>query len=311
MSSISLQIQAQAVPSAQENIAYITTFSKGAADTWGDDDHVQVYFFAAPINNKAPFYIRIFDPEIGGKCDQLNGVYNSSTKFSVYGGNGAYSNKDARGYNPTGKYKSGALLATKSFALDPVYDSAWYTFGPFNPEVGEFDKELNAHIFKLVIEGGDGDDGNMYKLFFSLDKNKNIPMEGGNSFAYEICFRLISKTAATSHLYPFIDNKIISVVQNNFDFDGDGTIRLTSIVKKSHEQLTSKDGDWQSSKTLITEAEQNTSLDLQFIKKSNKGNDISFYMINQYGDAVPFFSSPIGGTPKYKYKVDVVNQFDK
>jgi len=306
-----LNIFCQSVPSKQENISYIVTFSKEAAGSWGDDDHVQIYFIAIPLNNKSPFYIRVFDPDIGGKCDQINGVYNSTTKFSVYAGNKAYSDKDARGFNPTGNYKSGALMASKTFSIDSKYDSTWYTLGPFNPEAGEFDKELDAHIFKIVIEGGDGDDGNMYKLFFSTDKNSNIPIEGGNAFAYEICFRLMNKSGETAHLYPFADAKIVSVMQNNFDFDGDGSIRLTSIVKKAHDLLTSPDGDWKSSKTIISDAEKNTSLDIQFIKKTAKGNDLSFYVVNQYGESVPFFSSPIGGAPKYKYKIDIVLQFDK
>jgi hypothetical protein len=29
------------------------------------------------------------------------------------------------------------------------------------------------------------------------------------------------------------------------------------------------------------------------------------YLTNQYNEAIPFFSVPIGGVPKYKYKVDV------
>ena len=87
-------------------------------------------------------------------------AFNSSTKFSIYGGAGAYSNKDARGVNPTGNFKSGTQLATKTFSSNDVtFDNSWFTFGPFNPQDGEVDKTLNATIFKIVVEGLDGDDG--------------------------------------------------------------------------------------------------------------------------------------------------------
>jgi hypothetical protein len=30
-----------------------------------------------------------------------------------------------------------------------------------------------------------------------------------------------------------------------------------------------------------------------------------FYITNQYGELMPFYTVPIGGVPKYKYKIGV------
>ncbi len=302
----------QAVPSDAENMDYLVTFSKTANNTWGDDDHVQIYFFEIPAGSKTPFYLRVFDPEVSGTNDMLNIELNSTTRFSVYGGAGTYSNKDARGVNPTGNYKSGNQLATKTFTgADSKLDNNWYTFGPFNPQDGEFDKTLNATIFKIVVEGLEGDDGNMYRFFFSTDKNSNVAVSGSNAFSYEISFRLKSKAGETGHLFPLIDNTSTSVKLNNYDFDKDGYIRLTSLNKNQHPLSLSGEGNWEVNKADITKDEKNTSFDIQFIKKSDILNDMTFNITDQNNQPLPMFSYPVGGIPKYKYKVDVVYDFQK
>ena len=113
-----------------------------------------------------------------------------------------------------------------------------------------------------------------------------------------------------AHFYPFINNQIISVEQHNFDYDNNGNIRITSLVKKSHEMKISGDGNWGVSKHKISVKEHNTSLDIHIINKNEFDNDITLYLLDQYKNAIPFFSIPIGGVPKYKYKIDVQYQFD-
>ena len=170
---------AQLVPSKEENIDYIVTFGSKASPAFGDDDNVQTYFFSIPVNQRAPVFIRIFDADCGGKLDQINnGAFDSKTKFSVFGGAGAYSEKDARNINPIGNFKSGHLLESKVFGVNPTADNEWVTMGPFNPQEAEFDKDLNANVFKMVVEGVTGDDGNVYRFFLSTSPTKNQAVEG-------------------------------------------------------------------------------------------------------------------------------------
>ncbi|MGL4596300.1 MAG: hypothetical protein ACRCYO_02155 [Bacteroidia bacterium] len=302
---LSAQANAQLVPSREENIDFITTFGKDAASEWGDDDHSQVYFFLIPASNKTPVYIRVFDPETGGQNDQINNQFNTSCRYTIYGGRGSYSEKDARGIDPVGKYKSGIQLATKTFSTDTAFDNKWFTFGPFNPSEGEFDKDLNGHVFKIVVDGISGDDGNMYRFFLSSLRNEGKAVEGANAFAYELCFRLIKKSQTVAHLYPFVDSRVTSIRQSNFDFDMDGAISLTSVAKKLHKMDGSGNGTWSNTIVKLVQQEKNSSLDFQIVGAAKKTNDMVVYMTNQYDEAVPFFSSPIGGMPRYKYKVDV------
>jgi hypothetical protein len=296
---------AQLVPSKAENIDFLVTFGNKADKTLGDDDNTQTYFFAIPESQKKSIYIRVFDPEISGKNDNIIGEADTRTKFTVYGGAKCYSEKDARRIDPVGNYKSGVVLSSKVFDKKLKYDDRWFAFGPFNPKEGEFDKDLNAYVFKIIVEGIDGDDGNAYKFFLSKSESDNKVVEGGNAFAYEVSFRLLNKGGECVHFYPFIDKNVVSINQQNFDFDKDGDLRLNSVSKKSHILAASGDGEWKNSSEKITEAEHNTSLDLQLLKKTPKPNDMVMYLTNQYNEAIPFFSVPIGGVPKYKYKVDV------
>ncbi|HCM75134.1 MAG TPA: hypothetical protein DIS90_02035 [Cytophagales bacterium] len=297
-------LYAQRVPNEVENIDYLITYGAQAPLSRGDDDHVQILFFSVPYNYKSPVYIRVYDPDTGGTHDEIHGSANTKVKFAVYGGNEAFSNKDAQKINPTGKYNSGSLLASKIFGSESIYDANWYTFGPFNPLQGEQSDALNGYIFKLIIEGLQGDDGNQYRCFFSEQPNMNRSIEGANAFAYEYTFKL-PKARGVSHIYPFIDRSVVSVTQNNFDFDKDGSILLYSVAKNRHEGSVSGDNEWAQSKHIMKENEKNTTLDIQIQKQNQGENAMSIYITNQYDEAIAFFAVPIGGPPKYKYDLKV------
>jgi hypothetical protein len=309
--SASLPGNAQPMPSVEENIPYMVTFSKGADKTFGDDDFVQIFFFVVPESRKEPVYIRVYDPEVGGKVDEDKNGFNSKTEFSVFGGKGTHSNPDSRKTNPEGKYKSGVQLSSKIFGSEPDYDDKWYTFGPFNPAEGELQPEFGGHIFKMVIEGLAGDDGNLYKLFLSSKPNDNLAIEGGNGFTYEYSIRTNEKNGSVSHLYPFIGKGVISIKVNNYDYDNEGIIRIISVAKKSEMVEISNDANWAASTFKIEDAEVNTSVDVQIITKTGvKNNNVVLYITNQFGESLPFYTVPIGGAPKFKYKI-VVKPKDK
>ncbi|MCD6066655.1 MAG: hypothetical protein K0S33_1481 [Bacteroidetes bacterium] len=297
---------AQPVPSIDEKIPYLCTFGKDAQKQWGDDDFVQTFFFTIPENYKSPVYFRVFDPDVAGAIDENHAAFNSKTRFTIFGGKGAHSEPAAKKQDPVGNFKSGVQLASKTFGNEKEYDNGWYTFGPFNPKEGELQSEFGGYIFKITAEGIEGDDGNLYKYFMSADENNNKQVEGGNAFAYEYSFRLSDAKGSVSHLYPFVGKNVVAIKTNVFDFDNDGIIRIVSVAKKGDVLKTTADGMWLEDIHKITEAEISTSLDVQFIKpKELRNNNIVVYFTNQYGELMPFFTTPIGGIPRYKYKIGV------
>lgn len=307
--AIILNSFSQPVPSTDEKFPYLGTFGKNSLKEWGDDDFVQTFFFVIPLSEKNPIYIRIYDPENSGTNDELHGpAFNTKTKYTVYGGKGAHSDPAAKSIDPKGNFKSGIQLATRTFGNEPEHDNKWITLGPFNPSEGEIDQNLspNSYIFKIVIEGLEGDDGNLYRMFLSSKSTENKPVEGGNAFAYEYSFRLADAKTSVGHVYPFIDSRTTAVIINIFDYDDDGVIRAITVAKKGVGEKSSGNNEWKINKQPIVQEELNTSMDIQFIKlKDSNNNNIVVHIQNQYGENMPFYASPIGGVPKYKYKIKV------
>lgn len=298
----------QPAPAADENIPYLVTFGGNASTTWGDDDFCQIFFFVIPSSQTNPVYLRVFDPETGGDLDEAKGEFNTVESFSVYGGNGCWSDTAARSTHPRGNYKSGYLLTSKSFGSDPVYNKQWYSFGPINPFEGEFVEKFGGYVFKIIVQGLSGDDGNLYKYFLSTNRVDNKAVEGGNLFTYKYHFRLPDDQKQICQIYPFVDDKTISVEVSNFDWDNDGTIRVFSVAKNGIFCEVSGDNNWKTSKFPIAEEEKNSSLEIQFVKNQAiqiKNNNVVVTVKNQYGVSLPFFVIPIGGIPIYSPKIQM------
>ena len=305
-----VSLYGQAVPSTDENIPFLVTFSQEGETSWGDDDFFQVFFFTIPKDYAGQVYIRIFDPDCGGENDELKYNWNSRTLFSVYGGNGVDPNKfeESKGLKKGDNYKRGNLLASRAFGEDARYDNNWFTFGPFSPTAGSFSEQWTAYIFKIVCEGIQGDDGNMYRYFLSRDANSNIAIEGGNAFTYAYTFRLWNDTKSVSHIYPYVDTGVIYIRQRNFDWDDDGTIMVVSRYKQGIKMAVSGEDEWAEGRIPIEQEEIGSSLDFQFHKKQDalvRNNNVVVTLQSQRGDALPFFSSPIGGVPVYQPKIQV------
>jgi hypothetical protein len=299
-------LKAQPVPAGDENIPYLMTFGPKAGTSWGDDDFSQTFFFLIPKGFSQPIYIRVFDPDVSGTTDELNGIFDTRMTYSVYGGKECYSNKDAKDTQPKGNYKSGNLLASKTFGNQPDYDNKWYTFGPFNPSEGEYVQQFDGNIFKVICDGITGDDGNLYRYYLSTKMDENKAVEGANAFAFEYSFRMYDNPTEVSHIYPYVDDRTISVKLSNFDWDSDGFIRTVSVARKGQLSKVSAEDIWVDDEFTIFDEEKNTSLDIQFIKRKNppvKNNNVVVNVRNQYGELLPFYVIPIGGVPKYKYSV--------
>ena len=106
-----------------------------------------------------------------------------------------------------------------------------------------------------------------------------------------------------SHIYPYVDTGIVSIKQRNFDWDDDGVILVVSRYKQGISVPVSNEDDWAESTIPIEPAEIGKSLDFQFHKKQSwlvRNNNVVISLENQRGDALQFFSSPIGGVPVYQ-----------
>lgn len=298
---------AQLVPSEGENIDFIITSGQGASDKVGDDDHQQVFFFLVPTTYTNSFYIRVFDPETGGEHDEISGDENTTMTYTLYGGVGAHSDTNSRTIHANYD-QSGKVIHKKVFGAESAYDNKWFNFGPLNPREGELDPYYKGYVFKLVVDGGSGNDVNLYRFSLSSSQNDNIAIPSGNAFTYEYSVRLKSKRQEITHFYPYMDEDVVSITQSNFDFDSDGKILLFSKVKKGEVISTSGNGNWKKSRHLIEEKEKGKCLDYQIQKRGAWHNDMVVFIVNQYNIPVPFFAVPLGGVPEPEVKFQMIRQ---
>lgn len=298
----------QPVPNVEENIPYLMTFGKDGDTDWGDDDFSQTFFFQIPDDYDQPFFIRIFDPDTGGEIDEIQGEFNTRCVFEVFGGEGNWSNPAAQETTPVGNYKSGTLLDSRAFTENPRYDNQWFTFGPYNPAQGEYSEEFGTYIFKIICEGVSGDDGNMYRYYLSTRATENRPIEDGNAFAYEYSFRMHNDVEEVAHIYPYIEDGTVSVQIRNFDWDLDGSIVVISVARQGRELEISGEDVWAKDDLRVQDEEVKTSMDFRFVKSSSlvRNNNVVVNVRNQFGDALRFFTIPLGGVPKYKGEVEFI-----
>jgi hypothetical protein len=303
-----ISLFSQSAPAIDENIPYLVTFGKNASTTWGDDDFCQIFFCVIPSSQTDPVYIRVYDPDTGGDLDEAKGEFNTIINFSVYGGKDCWSDTAAQVINKAENYKSGYLLASKSFGVDPKYNKKWYSFGPFNPSEGQYVEKLGGRVFKIIAQGISGDDGNLYKYFLSTSPVENVAIEGGNFFTYKYHFRLSDDQKHVSQIYPFVDDKTISIEVSNFDWDNDGIIRIISIAKNGVLCDVSGDDQWKVNKFPIVAEEKNSTIEIQFIKNKSiwiRNNNVVVTVRNQYNISLPFYVVPIGGIPVYSPKIQM------
>jgi hypothetical protein len=301
-----INVLAQPAPAVDENIPYLVTFGGNASTSWGDDDFCQIFFCVIPVSQTNPLFIRVYDPDTGGELDEVKGEFNTSVKFSCYGGKGCWSDTASQSIHLTGNYKSGYLLSSRIFGVDPRYDKQWFSFGPFNPSEGEYVEKFGGRVFKIIAQGISGDDGNLYRYFISTSHDDNKPVEGGNLFTYKYHFRLSDNQKHICQIYPFVDDKTISVEISNFDWDNDGIIRIFSVAKNGVLCDVSGEDYWTIRKFPIVAEEKNSSIEIQFVKNQSeqiKNNNVVVAVRNQYGISLPFYVIPIGGIPVYSPKI--------
>ena len=141
-----------------------------------------------------------------------------------------------------------------------------------------------------------------------MDDGEWVGWTPDNAFTFEYSFRLSNDQDQISHLYPYVNDKVVSLKLCNFDWDDDGYIKVVSVARRGDFAKTSKENEWVNSTHIVSESEKSTSLDVQFIKNKSelvRNNNVVIYITNQYGEFLPFYTAPIGGIPKFKYSIGV------
>jgi len=167
---------------------FLITYGNMAKQECGDEGICQTIFIVIPEQHTSSFYVRIFDPDCGGKNDNSNGLWETNTEFEFYGGKGCIHMHLKDGQEINSHTDQGTLLQKELYADEPVIDNSWVTFGPFTAEQGEKLEAYSGRFFKLIVEGKTGNDCNHYAVALSSSDCENRELVGAVLYQEEIAF---------------------------------------------------------------------------------------------------------------------------
>jgi hypothetical protein len=263
----------------------------------GDNDQVQVVFFEIPDTVTDTLYIRILDPDVGGSGafdEQQGGGWDTSTNFSLYGGNGAYDPVARRATFATTSdpgISSGSLITSRTFAVSATLDGTWYEFAAITPNQGE--AMGNKRVLKLSVVGANsGDDGNRYNVALSTDPLTNVPPPGSRIFAYSWTFPLPGNTA--HRMYPYVPAGTQFFEQHNWDMDNPiGTMTLYTPIRDITVPSGSISGDeaeaWSRYRVDVHEPGATWTVEMNF-SFAGPWDDLTFWAEDGAGAALAMFT---------------------
>lgn len=281
---------------------HVLTFGPSASGAHGDDDHVQVIFFEVPASCSDSLFFRIFDADTGGLVDERHGGWDTTIRYTLRGGSGAYTHLDARSSHPgPAGINAGTLLTQTVIGEDValVFDDRWgLAFGPYPASDGE--SVGSSQVFKLVVEGASGDDGNLYDVALSTSSSSNVTPAGGRVFAYSWTFPLAADVSQRPSVYPYVLQGTVFFEQHNWDMDySGGTMTLRTPMRNIEvpgEDI-SGDGDeaWSSYRTQAGEDRTTWTVTMEF-SFPDLWNDITFWAVGDGAD-LAIFTRPTTAPP--------------
>jgi hypothetical protein len=283
LAALPVRLVSQYFPDPGQNLPLPMLYGKDVPSTLGDPDHIMDIFFLIPEDYERKVYFRVYDPGVEGEHDEVRDTI-SLFKYTVMGGTGCYA---------VDNHYGGIVLAQKTFGSMGEYDMTHETIGGFDIQQGEYLPGLKGWLFKLVIEGLKGFNGNSFRVEVSGRDDYLVPIEGTIILSDEITFNLNSLPEKVAHLYPFISDKTEKIILSTYDMEKEGTIKIVTPVREIKNLKVSGDDEWLKHEINIKPGEKGKPLDIQIIKPKKSGipvNIITVRILDQ--DGLPLMTEP-------------------
>jgi len=276
------------IPPEESKLRYLYTFGEDGRKSYGAKKAPQVVFLRVPENYAGNVEISIYDPDVGDYIDEKSGKWNTTTRFSIFGGKKAYSSIAGISEAKIVDFFEGTLLDSQEFGEDKSYDKKFYHFSPIEAEKGE--KVGNFRYFKVVAEGLSGNDNNVFALEISPDTIE--------AFSYALSLRLSEKRGTKMALYPAIPADAAKIIEYNYDLDATGgDIELVS-ASRSYKIKGSGTGVWANTEVDVPASDAGKRWVYEITKDKQPNANMAMYLTTGDGAAVPVFFTPGVGGPK-------------
>lgn len=280
------------LPSESASGSFLYVFGPQARRGLGARNSIFIAFLRVPTGLKDEIYISVFDPNASGANDPVfwggSSFFQASlTKFTVYGGQGAFTDENARVARPSPEQK-GTVLASKTFNRE--YDNKWFQFGPFHAEQGEIVGKWS--YFKVVVHAMTGGNINAFRLAFS-------PRKATEVFAYILPLHLRMRPRQTIEFFVEIPRGMTEIIETNYDVDASGGTPYLLTSKRKTRLKSSGSGKF--IKNPITLAPDDTGVRCiyRFVKGTQKFTNMAFMISDKQGRPLRIFNSdgPVEAAP--------------
>lgn len=277
-------------PSAAQDSSepLLVNYGIWAAPRQGDNDHAQVIYLSVPATTAEKLYVRIFDPDTGGAYDLVQGRSNTRMRYAVFGGADAFVPPTAATEKITEPERSaGELLGEATYGADRKTDGKWVTIAEVDPAQG--DHAGDRIIYRLLVEGTNGDDGNVYDVTLSTDANDNVAPDGMRLFSYTTSARMPRRGVITELRFVVPDDAT-SITVGNFDAAAGEAFLTTKFV--SYPLEASGQGDWAVTTVPIRPNDRGKMAAVTLSGGREYPNDATFYVTTSTGEPIPFELPP-------------------
>jgi len=268
---------------AKENI-FLVNYGPEQSIREGDDDFQQIVFFRIDAAVSDSLYLRIFDMDCGGENDLAFGPWNTTMRFTLYGGAGACSSPSLHQATPTAADRdAGKVLATADCGENRLFDNSWHNFARFTAADGE---EVGSwRYFKLVVQGISGNDANAFDLRLSTSASMNKAPAGAELFSYAPTLRLRKDENVASITFT-VPEAAKSITVHNFDLAG-AVVQLVTPFRSNLPLLSSGQGEWAKSVLPLEPLEAGRPCAIALGQGGESPNDVSLYISDDHDTILP------------------------
>ncbi|MEJ8473672.1 PKD domain-containing protein [Roseibium algae] len=275
------------------DVPLLVTYGAEAPTREGDPTHRQIIYIEVPKTLKQRIYIRLFDPDTGGDHDLLYGPANTQTRFILFGGEGAFPENPSSGRDVSdAELTSGSLLTEKTYGDSTRFDNQWTNFAFVSPDQGE---ELGAkRIFRLVVDGAEGNDGNLYGVAVSLKDKRQVDVKDAKLFSYAPTIR-VPDTDTLTELRFTAPETATRLAIDNFDA-AHGKVALTTAFRSVPLTPSGQD-EWRSDQIELAIDELGKPAAITLSGGHEIPNDATFFITVRTDKLLPLDLPPFNWVP--------------
>ena len=273
---------AGASPVLGQEVPLSVVYGPAASTSEGDNDYRELLFLSVPADIQDRLYLRVFDPDTGGDHDlAYGGAEDTETRYALFGGAGAVTGV-ATTIDPTEEQlASGELLAETSFTSSAALDGKWRTIAAFSPDQGELVGD--RRVFRLLVEGLNGDDGNLFSVALSLRDRRNLSPQGLEIFGLAPTVRVPTDDVVTE-LRLVVPPDAERLVVHNFDA-ANADLELATAFRSVPLTASGQD-EWRETEIALRERERGQPAAIVFAGGTEIPNDATFYVTDEAGQPI-------------------------